>query len=162
MESKKTLVFVLGMDLLGLAAFLIAQQIVTRRPGAYNIGKGFWSEPVPAGLMVLAALSFILAGLISFLQLWRKPLESSTARWGWRLAKTYMMIILIISCVAAIKEISEAVAQWLELVVISLGLVSIGLGISSKEPSRKGFFFGPLFLGVLVLVFSLGELTSNH
>lgn len=156
--------------LLGIAIVLFVAVVITvtaHRPAGEATGS-FFSEPVPAVLMVLAVVAVISGAATALIDLMSHRLTSARGRWAFRLAIVNSLLLpvtaLAVTAIAALGgfELEEGWGQPVMPVWFVLGSIATVLGAIAPEPRRRGMLVLPLMIGAFALVFVVGEVTVPH
>ena len=150
------------LDGLGVAAFVAAVLVIGSRGPQDTSDKGFFADPLPAGLMVLAFAAVIAAGAAAALALVRRPLGTRAGRWAIGLAIAFVVSFPVLGLVSEVLDLKQG---WAEPVVPILFLTALGaivLGAAAREPGRRGLLLIPFLIGASALIFALGELLAPH
>jgi hypothetical protein len=157
----------LVLDAVALAVFGVSLVLLATR-GTAAPDETFFSDPLPAALILAAASLAILAGVLAGAALVREPLRTREGRWAARLAVVNALFLPVLAAVAAgiawavgIDE-PALLAQPLVPLWTLAGLAAAVLGATAREPGRRGILVVPFMLGALVLVFWLGEALVPH
>ncbi len=167
-RGPSALAVALGLDLLAVALF-VAFVLVVQLGGPQDTrGQGFFSDPVSAALLLLAATAAVAAGVLAAVSLVRSPLRTRAGRWASRLALVNALLLPVVGgSVAAIawiigSELSEGWGEPIVPVWLLTGLGAIAMGIRAKDQGRRGLLTLPFVIGAAVLIFWLGEILSPH
>jgi hypothetical protein len=155
--------------LLGVAVvlFVIVILLVTSGPPDEPQGKGFFAEPLPAVLLIAAALSVIASGVLALVDLLVHRLSTGTGKWAFRLAIVNCLLQPLSVAVYLILllfglELEEGWGQPIVPFWLAIGLVAAVLGAVAPETRRRGLLVIPLMIGAFALIFVVGEITVPH
>lgn len=144
-----------GLD--GLVfAVLAVYVVVTGARGRRD--DGFFADPVPDGLALLALTAAIAAGLVAARALVREPPDTRAGRWAVGLAIAFTLSFPALGLITATLGLE---AGWAEPVVplqIGAALGAILLGSVAREADRRGLLLIPFVIGAAALMFFLVDL----
>ena len=128
--------------------------------GSGRQDDGFFTDPLPDGLAVLAFASAIAAGAVAAWALVREPLRTRAGRWALGLAIAFLVSFPVLGLLTVALGLEEG---WAEPVVrpavlLATALGAMVLGAFAREPERRGLLFIPLLIGASALIFFLGDL----
>ena len=158
----------IGLDALAIALFVAFAIAVQRDAPQGSGGEGFFSEPVPAALLLTAASLAVAAGVVAAVSLVRVPLRSRSGRWASRLAVVNALLMpLVAVSVTTVAwlvgyDLPEGWGEPIAPVWLLSGLAALVLGVRAKDPGRRGLLVLPLMIGAAVLTFWLGEILDPH
>jgi len=164
--ATRALPVALALDL--LAVTLLAATVILLSTRDHRAAETFFSDPLPAALLVAAGLLAIVAGAVALRSLVAEPLRTAAGRWAWRLAAVNALLLpaigLSVTIVAWLAGVGlpDAWGQPLVPAWVLIGVVAGLLGAVAREPGRRGLLVVPFMLGALVLVFWVGELVVPH
>ena len=145
-----------GLDGLAVAA-LVAYVVVTEGGGRQD--DGFFTDPLPDGLAVLAVGAAIAAGAVAAWALVREPPQTRAGRWALGLAVAFVVSFPVLGL---LTEALGSEQGWAPGPVVPLmsaaALGAMVLGAFAHEPGRRGLLFIPLMIGASALIFLLGDL----
>jgi hypothetical protein len=145
-----------GLDGLTVAA-LVAYLVVTG--GAGREDDGFFTDPLPDGLAVLALAAAIAAGAVAAWALVRDPPRTRAGRWALGLAICFVVSFPVLGLLTEALGLDQG---WAPGPVVPLlaatALAAMVLGAFAREPERRGLLFIPLMIGASALIFFLGDL----
>jgi hypothetical protein len=146
-----------GLDGLAIAA-LLAYVVVTGGRGRQD--DGFFTDPLPDGLAVLAFAAAIAAGAVAAWALVREPPRTRAGRWALGLAIAFVLSFPVLGLLTEVLGLEHG---WAEPVVrpalpLATALGAMVLGAFAREPGRRGLLFIPLLIGASALIFFLGDL----
>lgn len=156
--------------LLGMAIVLFAAVVMTveaSRPEGGATGD-FFSEPVPAVLLILAAVAVISGAVTALIDLMGHRLTSTRGKWAFRLAIVSCLLLpvtalaVIVTAALGGFEFEESWGQPIMPVWFVIGFIAMVLGAIAPEPRRRGVLVLPLMIGAFALVFVVGEITVPH
>jgi uncharacterized protein (DUF983 family) len=162
------LALALGLDALAVALFVGFVAVVPRAGSQDSSDDGFFADPLPAVLIVLAATAVVAAGVVAAVSLVRAPLRSRAGRWAMRLAVFNALLMpavgVSVTTIAWILgyDLPEGWGEPVAPVWLLSGLAALAFGARAKDPGRRGLLVLPLVIGAAVLSFSLGEILSPH
>lgn len=142
--------------------------IVTSGPPENEATGGFFSESVPAMLLILAGFAVISSGLTALTDLLGHRLTTGTGRWAFRLALLNCLLLPVAALsVTAVTwlagaKLEEGWGQPMMPVWFGLGVVATVLGVMAPEAKRRGILVLPLMIGAFTLFFVIGEFTVPH
>jgi len=145
-----------GLDGLAVAA-LVAYVTVTGGSGRQD--DGFFTDPLPDGLAVLAFAAAIAAGAVAAWALVREPPRTRAGRWALGLAIAFVVSFPVLGLLTEALGHEQGWAP--EPVVPLLFAMALGamvLGAFAREPGRRGLLLIPLLIGASALIFFLGDL----
>jgi hypothetical protein len=168
--SKSPLIpfLLLGMAVVLDAVFVF---VVVEAIGRNLQGRatgGFFSEPVPAVLLILAAVAVIASAVTALIDLMGHRLTSTRGKWAFRLAIVNCLLLpvtaLAVTAIAALGgfELEEGWGQPIMPVWFVVGFIATVLGATAPEPRRRGVLVLPLMIGAFAFVFVVGEITVPH
>ena len=145
-----------GLDGLAVAA-LVTYVVVTGGSGRQD--DGFFTDPLPDGLAVLAFAAAIAAGAVAAWALLREPPRSRAGHWALGLAIAFVVSFPVLGLLteALGREQGWAPEPVVPLLVATV-LGAMVLGAFAPEPGRRGLLFIPLLIGASALIFFLGDL----
>jgi hypothetical protein len=151
------LLLAFGLDGLAIAA-LVTYIVVTGGQGRED--DGFFTDPLPDGLAVLAFATAIAAGAVAAWALAREPPRTRAGRWALGLATAFVVSFPLPALLTEALGLEEG---WAESAVrpallLATALGAIVLGAFAREPERRGLLFIPLLIGASALMFVLGDL----
>ena len=150
-----------------VALFIIVTLLVTGGPPDEPQERGFLAEPLPALLMIAAAVSVISSGVLALVDLLGHRLTTRTGIWAFRLAVVNCLmlplsvVVYLLLLLVGLK-LEEGWGQPMVPFWLAIGLVAAGLGIFAPETRRRGLLMIPLMIGAFALVFVVGEITVPH
>ncbi len=157
----------IGLDLVAVLVFVVfSTVVVARRDGGGR--ETFFSDPLPAVLVLAAATAAVAAGMVAAVSLARTPLRTRAGRWATRLATANALLLPVVGLsVEGVAWLAGANLPdgWGQPIVpawIATGFAAAILGVVAKEPGRRGLLVVPLMLGAFVLTFWLGEILAPH
>lgn len=148
--------------------FLAVAFIVTTGQPENEATGGFFSEPVPAVLMILAGVAVISAGATALIDLLGHRPSTGLGRWAFRLALLNCLLLpaaaLTVTAIAGLtgKNLDEGWGQPIMPIWFILGATATVLGAIAPEHRRRGILVLPLMIGAFALVFLIGEITVPH
>lgn len=156
-----------GLFAVALVLFVVVTILVTPGPSAEPQNRGFFADPLPAVLLILAAVTVIASGVIALVDLLAGRLATRLGRWAFRLALvTWLtqpfMCVAYVLATALRFELKEGWGQPIVPFWFAIGLVAGVLGILASETRRRGVLAIPLMIGAFALTFAIGELTVPH
>jgi multisubunit Na+/H+ antiporter MnhC subunit len=167
-RGVSALVVTLGLDGLAVLLFLSVLGYVGSSHARGTSNETFFSDPLPAALLLAAATVAIAAGIGAAVSLARRPLASRAGRWATRLALVNALLIPAVglSVTAAAWLVAYDLPEgWGQPVMpfwMMSGLAAGILGIVANEPGRRGALVIPFMAGALVVTFWAGELLVPH
>lgn len=156
--------------LLGSSVLLflaVALVVSTGQPENEATGS-FFSEPIPAILMILAGVAIISSGLAALIDLLGHRLSTGPGKWAFRLAILNCLMLpvaaLSVTAVAWLvgAKLGEGWGQPIMPVWFASGALATVLGAAAPEDRRRGILVLPLMIGAFALVFLIGEFTVPH
>ncbi len=145
-----------GLDAL-MVASIVAYVAVTGGHGRRD--DGFFADPVPDGLAVLALAAAICGGAVAAAALLREPPRTRAGRWALGLAIAFTVSFPVLGLITAVLRLDQG---WAEPVAaplqIAVALGAIVLGALAREPQRRGLLLIPLVIGASALMFFLTDL----
>lgn len=162
------LALALGLDALSVLLFVCTFTLARSRGEGDIPNETFFSDPVPAVLLLAAATVAIAAGIVAAVSLARARLESRAGRWATRLALVNALVMpvvgLSVTAVAWLAgyDLPEGWGQPIAPFWLATGLAAAVLGVVAKEPGRRGVLVVPFMIGAFVLTFWLGEILVPH
>lgn len=145
-----------GLDGLAVAA-LVAYVAVTEGRGRQD--DGFFSDPLPDGLAVLALAATIAAGAVAAWALVREPPRTRAGRWALWLAIAFVASFPVLGLLTEALGGDQGWAPGPVLPLLSAtALGAMVLGAFAREPGRRGLLLIPLLIGASALMFFLGDL----
>ena len=161
------LVWALGLDLLAVANFVIAQLLIFSRSPGPPSGSGFFADPLPAALMVVAGSCFVAGGVVAAVGLIRAPLKSARGRWAVRCSIFNILLLPGFGVAAGIASLVGIPMPngWGEPFVpiwLGSGLAAIALALAASQERLRSVLVLPLLIGAAALTFWLGEVLSSH
>ena len=147
--------------------FVIVTILVRAGPPDEPQEKGFFADPLPAILLMLAAVSVISSGAIALIDLLADRLTTRPGRWAFRLAVVNALLqpLMGVAYVLATLLGFDLEQGWGQPIVpfwMAIGLVAAVLGILAPEARRRGTLVIPLMIGAFALTFAIGEITVPH
>ena len=152
---------------MAVALFVVVTFLVTSGPPDEPQGKGFFAEPLPAVLLIAAALSVIASGVLALVDLLVHRLSTGPGKWAFRLAivncllQPLTVVIYLLLRLFGL-ELEEGWGQPIVPFWLAIGLVAAVLGAVAPETKRRGLLVIPLMIGAFALVFVVGEITVPH
>jgi multisubunit Na+/H+ antiporter MnhC subunit len=163
-----TLVVALGLDALAILLFTGAFTHLVSRDPQDPPNETFFSDPLPAVLLLTAASVAIAAGVVAGVSLWRTRLRTRAGRWATRLALANTLFLPVLG-VAGITgawlvgyDLPDGWGQPFVPLWMATGVAAAILGVVAKEPGRRGILVIPSMIGAFVLIFWLGEILVPH
>lgn len=156
------LAFAVALDALSVALFAAFVTVIAARESGDG-PETFFSDPLPAVLLVSAASIAILAGAVAMGSLVRTPLKTRAGLWATRLAVTSAVLVPVIGVVVtavawlAGLDLPDGWGQPLAPVWLVTSFAAGVLGVVAREPGRRGILVLPFMVGAFVLVFWIGE-----
>jgi hypothetical protein len=144
-----------GLDGLVLAA-LVAYVIVTGGHGRQD--GGFFADPVPDGLAVLALAAAIGAGAIAAGALVREPPRTRAGRWAVGMAIAFTLSFPVLGLITAALGLEQGWAEPVVPLQMAAALGAMLLGAVAREPDRRGLLLIPLVIGASALMLFLVDL----
>jgi hypothetical protein len=141
-----------GFDGLVLAA-LVAYVMVTGGHGRQD--DGFFADPVPDGLAVLALAAAIAAGAVAAGALVREPPRTRAGRWAVGLAIAFTLSFPVLGLITAALGLEQGWAEPVVPLQMAAALGAMLLGAVAREPDRRGLLLIPLVIGASALMFFL-------
>jgi hypothetical protein len=148
--------------------FVAVVLIVTPDGSEGEATGGFFSDPAPAILMLLAGIAVISSGATALLDLLGHRLSTGLGRWAFRLALVNCLLIpvaaLLVTAIAGLTgaELDEGWGQPIMPIWFIVGAAATVLGAIAPEHRRRGILVLPLMIGTFALVFLIGEFTVPH
>lgn len=149
-------------------ALLAANVVIVNREREPDPRETFFSDPLPAVLVLAAGSLAILAGAVALGSLVRAPLQSRAGRWATRLAVVNALLLpvvgLSVTAVAWLAgfDLPDGWGEPLTPVWMLTGVAAGALGVVAREPGRRGILVVPFMIGAFVLVFWVGEVAVPH
>lgn len=162
-RRPSTLGATLGLDALGIVLFVAAVLIVRQGGPRDTSDEGFFSDPLPAVLMLLTASALAVAGVLAAVSLVRAPLRSRVGRWAmWMGVAASVLMPVVAASVMIIAwlagyDLPEGWGEPIAPVWQVAALAAIGLGLAAKEPGRRGLLILPIVIAAALLIFILGD-----
>lgn len=146
-----------GLDGLVVAA-LVAYVVVTGGRGRQD--DGFFADPLPDGLAVLALAAAIAAGTVAAWALVREPPRTRAGRWALGLAIAFVVSFPVLGLLTEALGLEHgwAEAAVRPTILLVSGFGAMVLGAVAHEPGRRGLLFIPLLIGASALIFFLYDL----
>lgn len=151
-----------GLDGLAVGAFVAAVLIIRSRGPQVGPDEGFFADPLPAGLMVLAFAATIAAGAVAAWALVREPLRTPAGRWAARLVIAFAVSFPVLGVITEVLGLEQGWAQPLVPPLMLAALSAMVLGAFAREPARRGLLLIPLVIGASAAIFALGEVLAPH
>lgn len=148
----RTLRLAFGLDGLVLAA-LVAYAMVTGGHGRQD--DGFFADPVPDGLAVLALAAAIAAGAVAAGALVCEPPRTRAGRWAVGLAVAFTLSFPVLGLITAALGLEQGWADPVVPLQMAAALGAMLLGAVAREPDRRGLLLIPLVIGASALLFFL-------
>jgi hypothetical protein len=127
--------------------------------GSGRRDDGFFTDPLPDGLAVLALVAAIAAGAVAAWALMREPLRTRAGRWALWLAIVFVVSFPVLGL---LTEALDGAQGWAPEPVVPLlfatALGAMVLGAIAREPERRGLLLIPLLIGASAVMFFLGDL----
>lgn len=152
-----TLSTALLADGVALLMFVVAHVLVQSATD-----EDFFDQPGAVILLACSAAIFICSALLALTDLVSEPLTTHWGRWAIRGLWVFVWLLiagtsLAIGIHASGHQISEAVGQWLELLLLVLAGLTTFLGAISGEEGKRGWLVVPVLLGAVAASFVAGE-----
>lgn len=156
--------------LLGISVlFFIAMVLIVRAGQPENEATGgFFSEPIPAILVILAGIAVISSGPTALIDLLGHRLTTGPGRWAFRLALLNCLLLPVAAlAVTAVSwlagtKLEEGWGQPIVPLWFALGALATVLGAIAPEERRRSILVLPLMISAFALVFLIGEFTVPH
>jgi len=150
-----------------VALFVVVTFLVRSGPPDEPQGSGFFADPLPAVLLILAAVSVIASGVAALIDLLARRLTTRSGRWAFRLAIINCLLQPLTGVIYLLLrlfglELEEGWGQPIVPFWLAIGLVAAVLGAVAPETKRRGLLVIPLMIGAFALVFVVGEITVPH
>lgn len=156
-----------GLLAAAVVLFVIVTILVTPGPPEGSKERGFFADPLPAVLLILAAVSVVGSGAVALVDLLARRLSTRPGRWAFRLAivnclmQPLMGVIFIIANLLGF-DLKEGWGQPIVPFWFAIGLMAAVLGTLAPETRRRGTLVIPLMIGAFALTFAIGELAVPH
>lgn len=156
-----------GLLAVAVALFVVVTFLVRSGPPDEPQGSGFFADPLPAVLLILAAVSVIASGVVALIDLLARRLTTRSGRWAFRLAIINCLLQPLTGVIYLLLrlfglELEEGWGQPIVPFWLAIGLVAAVLGAVAPETKRRGLLVIPLMIGAFALVFVVGEITVPH
>ena len=144
-----------GLDGLAVAA-LAAAVAVTGGRGRQD--DGFFADPLPDGLAVLALTAAIFAGAVAVGALLREPPRTRAGRWAVGLAIAFAVSFPVLGLLTKALGLEQGWAEPVVPLQLATALGAMLLGAFAHEPDRRGLLLIPLVIAASALMFFLVDL----
>jgi hypothetical protein len=167
-HKRSALVVGLALDGVAIALFVTLFVVLVSSDREAARDEGFFAEPVLAALALGAFAAALVAGVIAAASLLRVPLRTRAGRWAVRLAAVNVLIIPVVAVpvmtIAWIAgyELPEGWGEPISLIWQLTGVSALVLGVTAKEPGRRGVLVILVMIGAGVATFAVGEIVVPH
>lgn len=148
----------LSLDAVAVLALGATVAVTAIRGDRRGPDGGFFDDPVPSLLALLAVGAAVAGGAVAAWALAREPLATRAGRWGLGLAVALLVSFPVLWTITLIRDVTYGWAEPIIPLQAAAGLGAVVLGAVAREPGRRGLLLIPFVLGTVALAFTLGDL----